>query len=199
MARVFRNGLLVAIVTFALGTPCLADQQDGDKDVLAGRIKRQHYRINHAFKSGFITDDQAKELAGAVDQIAAEVEQLRQANGGQLKPEQFKQIENSLNQSSDQIKTAAESGNAEVQSGKVLGPTWTKGPDGAQNPKKLKNQMKAENRRELRQERQNTEQKIEQQQLQYEREMVDTLGDQKQDILKQKEELKDVRKESGAD
>jgi hypothetical protein len=173
--------------------------QAGANDVIGQRIHRQHLRINHALKSGLISEAQANNLRNAVNEIASEVQELRQKNGGVLKSEEIKQFENSLNQSSDQIRTVAEAGNATVQSGKVLGPTWTKGADGAQNPKSLLQQMKQENKRELRQERQNTEQKIEQQQLQYEREMIEHLGEQKQDILKGKEDLKDVRKESGAD
>lgn len=169
------------------------------RNPLDERVQRQHWRIKHALKTGLITDDQANQLTRGVDTIAAQIQQMRKSGGGTLKPEDLKQIENSLNQSSDQIRTVAESGNASVQSGKVLGPTWSKGKDGAQNPKNLLNQMKQENRRELRQEKQANEQKLEEQQLKYEREMVENLGEQKQDILKQKDQLKDVRKESGAD
>ena len=206
-----RQALLIAIAIGTLAMPTLAQNKtvgDGNgnaanqapaSDVLAQRIHRQHWRINHALKSGLIKEDQAKSLRDAVDGIAADVQAARAKNGGTLKPEELKQFENSLNQSSEQIRTLAEAGDATVQSGKVLGPTWSKGQDGAQNPKNLLQQMKSENKRELRQERQATEQKIEQQQLQYEKEMVERLGEQKQDIIKGKEDLKDIRKESGAD
>ena len=209
--RKTRLYLLVATAMGTLAMPSFAQNQNaggglensanqvGANDLLGQRIHRQHLRINHALKSGLISETQAKDLRDTVNGIASEVQALSQKNGGTLKPEELKQFENSLNQSSEQIRTVAEAGNATVQSGKVLGPTWKKGPDGAQNPKSLLQQMKRENKRELRQERQNTEQKIEQQQLQYEREMVEHLGEQKQDILKGKEDLKDVRKESGAD
>ncbi len=222
MATLMRKGLLFAVAACTAANPAFAQvgsagvsagsQSKGDgskiekniagtalRDPVDGRVQRQHWRISHALKVGLITQDQATDLKRNVDDIAAQVQQLRQQNGGKLKPEDLTQIENSLNQSSDQIRTVAESGHAEVQSGKVLGATWSKGPDGAQNPKELLKQMKKENNRELRQERQSNEQKIEQQQLQYEREMVEHLGEQKQNILQQKDQLKDVRKESGAD
>jgi len=209
MADSIRNGFLIAMVACALATPGMAQNESGGgakvdqgaagADNLDQRLKRQHFRINHALKSGLIKDDQAKNLRDAVDDVAGDLQELRQKNGGNLKPEDIKQIENSLNQTSEQIKSLAESGKKSVQSGNVLGATWTKGPDGAQNPKQLLQQMKQENKRELRQERQNTEQKIEQQQMQYEKEMVEQLGEQKQDIMKQKEDVKEIRKESGAD
>lgn len=211
MTRIFK-GLLFAATACFLVSPCNAQGDSGGapgnpglagqgqtRNPLDERVQRQHWRIKHALKTGLITDDQAKQLTSGVDTIAAQIQQLRQSGGGTLKPEDLKQVENSLNQSSDQIRTVAESGDASVQSGKVLGPTWSKGKDGAQNPKNLLNQMKQENRRELRQEKQANEQKLEEQQLKYEREMVENLGEQKQDILKQKDQLKDVRKESGAD
>jgi hypothetical protein len=218
MATFLKKGLLFAVAACTMGNPVLAQaesgqdvsrqsggdgvdskRENGASDSVDGRVQRQHWRISHALKVGLITQDQSTDLKRNVDDIAAQVKQLRQQNGGTLKPEDLKQIENSLNQSSDQIRTVAESGHAEVQSGKVLGATWSKGPDGAQNPKELLKKMKQENNRELRQERQSSEQKLEQQQLQYEREMVEHLGEQKQNILQQKDELKDVRKESGAD
>jgi hypothetical protein len=199
-----RNALLVATAICAMATPCLAQEKGGAgtnsaSDNVEQRVHRQNLRVNHALKSGLITEDQAKKLRDTITDIASDAQNLRQQNGGALKPEDLKKIENSLNQSSEQIKSVAESGSSTVESGKVLGATWTKGPDGAQNPKKLLNQMKQENKRELRQERQATEQKIEQQQQQYEKEMVEKLGEQKQEILKNKDDIRDIRKESGAD
>lgn len=209
----FCKGLLLAVSACVLVAPVQAhgggckDEKPGasgkaapgDGGNLDQRVQRQHMRINHALKTGLISNDQAKQLNDGVDDINANIQQARKANSGNIKPEALKQIINSLNQSSDQIRTVAESGDASIQSGKVLGPTWSKGKDGAQNPKKLMKQMKQENAREFRQEKQADAQKLEQQQLKYEREMVENLSEQKQDILKQKEQLKQVRKESGAD
>lgn len=209
MADSVKKALILALTACALATPALAQAQQGGADIEHGnngsqddleqRLRRQHLRVNHALKAGFINDEQAKKLRDAIDDVASDMQDLKQKNGGTLKQEDFKQIQNSLNQTSEQIRSLAEAGHATVQSGKVLGPTWTKGPDGAQNPKKLLQQMKQENKRELRQERQANEQKLEQQQLEYEREMVENLSEQKQNIIKQKDDLKDVRKESGAD
>ena len=58
--------------------------------------------------------------------------------------------------------------------------------------------MKAENHRELRQERQAIEQKIEQQQLDYEHQMIPELATQKKGILNGKQDQKDIRKEQNA-
>ncbi len=207
----FKKAIVVATL-LSLATGCIsqagwcqqqkAGQANVDgaepKDLLDLRVHRQHARIGHALKTGLITDDQAKQLRSAVDDIAARIGQLRQVNGGTLKPEEFKEMESSLNHTSAQIQTVAESGDKTVSSGNALGASWSKGPDGAQNPGKLLKEMKQENKRELRQEKQNTEQKVEQQQLQYEREMVEKMGEQRENILKQKDELKDVRQESGA-
>ncbi len=176
----------------ALGNP-------GGQDSIAQRIQRQRRRIKRALKMGSITDDQAQKLLKGVTEIEGQTQQLRAQNGGTLKPEDLKQIDNSLNQSWHEIISVAGAGKRPVQSGDVLGPKWKPGLDGAQKSDALIKEMRRENRRELRQERQSNAQKLEQQQLQYEKEMVDKLGAQREDILKQKDELKDVRKESGAD
>ncbi|MBK9145686.1 MAG: hypothetical protein IPM23_24700 [Candidatus Melainabacteria bacterium] len=163
------------------------------------RIARQKNRIEKALKSGSITPDQSEDLRRSVLEIESRVKAMRTANDGKLKPEELTEIKNSLNQSSNMIKSIAESGTHKAQPGRVLGPAWKQGADGGQDPKKLMKGMKRESRRERRQEKQALEQKIEQQQLQYEKEMVESLSEQKEDILKQKQELQDVRKESGAD
>lgn len=163
------------------------------------RLDRQRKRIKRALDQGRITAKQAKNLSSGVSEIEGKAKTLKSANGGSLKKEDIAQLENSLNQSNELILSTANAGKRSVQSGDVLGARWAKGADGAQNPKKLKQEMKRENRRELRQYRQANEQKIEQQQLDYEKEMVEKLGDQRKDVLKEKENLKDVRKDSGAD
>lgn len=194
----------IASPVFAQNHATTADNSPGAEqttpaDVITKRVNRQHLRVNHALKAGLITDEQAQKLRASIDEIALDAADKRQKNNGEIKPEDLTQIENSLNQSSEEIRSAAEAGHARIQSGQVLGPKWTPGLDGAQNPKRLLQEMKKENQRELRQERQNTEQKIEQQQLEYEREMTNRLSDQREDVLKQKEELKEIRKDAGAD
>lgn len=173
--------------------------RQGGQGAVDQRIRRQRNRIKHALKMGTLTDEQAAKLTGVVNDIEGQVAQFRAQNNGTMKPEDFTQIDNSLNQSFQEINSVIRSGKHPVQSGDVIGPKWRQGLDGAQNADSLKREMRRENMRELRQERQNNAQKIEQQQLRYEREMIEKLGEQRENILKQKDNLKDVRKESGAD
>ena len=58
--------------------------------------------------------------------------------------------------------------------------------------------MKAQEKRALRQEKQANEQALEQQQLDYEKEVIYNLSQQKAAVQKKKKELENVRKESGA-
>ncbi len=80
-----------------------------------------------------------------------------------------------------------------------MGPNWTPGKDGGQNPTTLLKEMKQENKREQRQYRQTMEQNIEQQQLDYEKKTIEKLKDQRKGILGDETELKQERKESGSD
>lgn len=181
------------------GTPALDATDSGQpKDKLAERVHRQQMRIKRCLMQGSVSQEQADTLNRAVQEIAANIAATRAKNGGMLKTEEYKQMENSLNQSSNQIESYEKAGTGKVQSGDVIGPTWAPGLDGAQNPKKLKQEMVKENKRELRQERQANEQKIEGQQLQYEKDMVENLGEQRENLLKKMEQLKEVRQESGA-
>lgn len=198
------TALFVSIIAFFQLYPAFGQEQPGEHKKLGkasvdARIARQKHRIETALKSGAISPEQSEDLKRSVIEIEGRVKALRTANDGKLKPEELTEIKNSLNQSSNMIKSVAESGTHKTQPGQVLGPSWKQGADGAQDPKKLMKGMKRENRRERRQEKQALEQKMEQQQLQYEKEMVESLSEQKEDILKEKQDLKDVRKESGAD
>ncbi|MDZ4837916.1 MAG: hypothetical protein SGJ27_29375 [Candidatus Melainabacteria bacterium] len=219
MARFNRKGLLVAAAACLLASPAHAQSESNsaapsenkavsintnlaapqNRDPLDQRVERQHWRINHAVRAGLVTEDQAKKLRSSVDDIATQIQNFRQSNGGTIKADDLSHIESSLNQTSDQIRTVAESGHANLQSSKLPGSTRTENGDGTQDPKDQLLQMKKENKRELRQERQSSENKIQQQQLQYEGEMFRKLGEQKQNIIEQKDQLKDDRKESGAD
>ncbi|MGD9684476.1 MAG: hypothetical protein AB7W16_25210 [Candidatus Obscuribacterales bacterium] len=198
------TALFVSIIALFQVYPAFCQEQPGahkkpGKASVDARIARQKRRIETALKSGAISPEQSEDLKRSVLEIEGRVKALRTANDGKLKPEELTEIKNSLNQSSNMIKSVAESGTHKTQQGQVLGPSWKQGADGAQDPKKLMKGMKRENRRERRQEKQALEQKMEQQQLQYEKEMVESLSEQKEDILKEKQDLKDVRKESGAD
>lgn len=165
----------------------------------ATRIKRQYLRIESGVKDGSLSQDVASKLKSNVSQIEIDFNAKRQAAGGRLNPEDMKTIQSQLNENSDQIETAEAGGTKKVSSSKALGPKWTPGPDGAQNVKSLKKQMKAEEKRELRQERQALEQKLEGQQLDYEKQMVEKLGEQRPEIQKKKSDLQEIRQESGAD
>lgn len=175
-----------------------AQQGKGEKNTLEARIKRQHNRIREGLEKGSINKAQATQLNSGLDDLQAKIDTQKQKNGGHLKPEERKQAENSLNQSNDVIRSYETAGSSKVESGKVLGPKWSAGQDGAQNSKSLLKQMKSEERRELRQEKQANEQKLEQQQLDYEKSMMTKFSDQRKNILNKKTDLKQVRQDSGA-
>lgn len=188
---------LVALALAAGNVPlCFADEPS--KDALDSRITRQRHRIKAGLKEGSISQKQATDLLSTLDGIAGDIAASRSNNGGKLKPEQLKRFTNVLNQNSNQIDSFNAAGVSKPQGANALGPKWTSGPDGAQNPKTLLKRMKAEERRELRQERQATEQKIEQQQMDYEKEMTERLGEQRKSVLQSKKDLEEVRKDSGA-
>ena len=168
------------------------------KDNINARIKRQHKKINAALKNGQLNEQQANRLQMDVANIENRVKNERQQNGGELNPQQHTTIENLLNQSSNQINTAMGVGTAVSAGANPLGPNWQPGPDGAQDPDALKKKLKAQEKRALRQEKQANMQAIEQQQLQYEKEMVNSLSTQKKKIQQEKEQLENVRNNSGA-
>jgi hypothetical protein len=167
-------------------------------DNINARIKRQHKKINAALKNGQLNEQQANRLQMDVANIENRVKNERQQNGGELNPQQHTTIENLLNQSSNQINTAMGVGTAVSAGANPLGPNWQPGPDGAQDPDALKKKLKAQEKRALRQEKQANMQAIEQQQLQYEKEMVNSLSTQKKKIQQEKEQLENVRNNSGA-
>ena len=168
------------------------------KDNINVRIKRQHKKIDAALKNGQLNEQQANRLHMDVANIENRVKKERQQNGGELNPQQHTTIENLLNQSSNQINTAMGVGTAVSAGADPLGANWQPGPDGAQDPDALKKKLKAQEKRALRQEKQANMQAIEQQQLQYEKEMVNSLSTQKKKIQQEKEQLENVRNSSGA-
>ena len=207
--RVF-VGLALSTIIAATGNQCLAQNAPpSDKATvipaqaahhlsLAARIKRQYARIDQAVGEGKISPDKAGELkanpAGIENNIAA----MKQAGGGTLNKEQIISTANQLKQSFNQILTAAGAGSEVEEGADVLGPTWKAGQDGAQDPKALLKQMKSQEKRALRQQRQAAMQALEQQQLQYEKEMINTLGKQKPAIEESKSQLQQVRQQAGA-
>lgn len=162
------------------------------------RIQHQHKRIKHALEEGWIDQSRANTLRQTLDDLSSQIAKERQQNSGQLKPEQKVSVENILNENNQLIKSIEGAGKSVLEPGDVVGPKWSTGTDGAQNAPVLLRQMKQQEKRQLTQERQALEQKLEQQQLQYEREMLPKLGDQRRDIIKQQGDVKNIRTESGA-
>lgn len=166
-------------------------------DDLNTRIHRQLQRIERGVRIGAITADQANRLKASVLSLQGQVAAKRQPDGS-LKKEDLTLMENLFNQNSNMIHSAIGSGEHKADGSAAVGPAWTPGKDGAQNSHSLLKEMKIENRRELRQERQAIEQKLEQQQLDYEHQMIPELGNQRKAILNGKQQLKDIRKEQNA-
>lgn len=167
-------------------------------DNIEKRIEHQKMRIQSALGEGTISQEKAKQLNQSLDDLGKRTVDLRRQNGGTLKPEDLLKTENVLNQNNQLIKSFEGAGQSQKEPGSAIGPSWSPGPDGAQNPASLLKKMKAQERQELRQEKQALEQKTEQQQLEYERSMIPKLGDQRKNILKQQSEVKQIRSESGA-
>jgi len=167
-------------------------------DNTEARIHRQHRRIKMGVERGTLSKEQASQFKATLDKLEAQVASQKQSNGGQLKPEQLRDAETQLNENFRLIETSEKAGTHSVQSGNVLGPKWTPGPDGAQNPASLLRQMKQEERRELRQEKQSNEQTLEKQQLDYEKKTLPAMGQERKDILKDKQQEETIRQDTGA-
>ena len=200
--RALSAGMFGLVACLLLNSAALAQDapaagSGGAADNLNARIHRQLERINHGVKLGAINADQANKLRASVQSLQNQVAAKRQPDGS-LKKEDLTQFENLFNQNSNMIHSLVGAGERKPDGGNALGPGWTAGKDGAQNPNSLLKEMKIENRRELRQERQAIEQKIEQQQLDYEHKMIPELANQKKAILNGKQQLKDIRKEQNA-
>jgi hypothetical protein len=178
---------------------------DGNIDA---RLSRQYNKIDTAVQTGQISSEQAARLRMAVTNIENRVKLNRQENGGQLSPDQHISTESQLNQSLNQIEAAIGAG-ASSKGGIVpisgssridpprnpkapssaCGVQTSSGQDGALDSLALLKKMKAKERRALREQRQAAAQSIEQQQLQYDKEMADTLSKQRAEIEQQKQQL----------
>lgn len=132
------------------------------------KLRQEREAIKNGVENGTISPQQAQQLKQNVQSIAKQAQSARAQNGGALNPTQVNQLRNELRQAKEMIQSTGGAGSSVVQGrkdGPLTGPNWSAGPDGAQNPAALKQEMKKEERRELRQERQATEQVQEQQQL----------------------------------
>ncbi len=195
----FNSYCLSLVIAAGLAMPALCqDNVNPTSGNVDERIEHQHKRIKHALEEGWIDQARAAKLGQALDDLSRQIAKEREQNSGALKPEQAVSAENVLNENNQLIKSIEGAGKSMLEPGNVVGPKWTTGTDGAQNAPTLLRQMKQQEKRQLTQERQALEQKLEQQQLQYEREMLPKLGDQRRDIIKQQGDVKDIRLESGA-
>ena len=79
-----------------------------------------------------------------------------------------------------------------------IGPDWMKGQDGAQNVKRLKHGMKQHEYRQVHQYEQAMMQVREQQQQEYDRAMLEKLGSQRPVIQQNRQDIRRVRQETGA-
>ena len=188
---------LVASLLIGAGAFAQDPPGDGAGDNLEARIHKQLHRISNGVKMGAINADQANQLRASVQSLQNQVAAKRQPDGS-LKKEDLILFENLFNQNSNMIRSMVGTGERKADGADAVGPAWVPGKDGAQNPQALLKEMKAENKRELRQERQAIEQKIEQQQLDYEHQMIPELANQRKAILNGKQQLKDIRKEQNA-
>ncbi|MBU6453887.1 MAG: hypothetical protein KGS72_19060 [Cyanobacteria bacterium REEB67] len=161
------------------------------------RIRKQREHIEKQVSEGTLEKDQAGQLKNSLDAMAAEIEVDRTRNGGVLKPNEARDLQNRLNASRDVLQTKA-GANKHVDDGpNPLGPGWTQGRDGGENAEKLKAEMRQEEKRELRQEKQNSAEQIEKQQIQYEQEALQALSKDKDSIVKGKSDLQTIRQDNG--
>lgn len=210
-----RRSLVFAAFLTSVAMPLSAQAQGSDGPAAAGggqqqrpgggaivrKLRQERAAIRNGVANGTISPQQAQQLKQNVQSIAKQAQAEREQNGGTLNQTQFNQLRNELRQTKEMIQSTSGAGTSVVQGKndeRLTGPNWSPGPDGAQNPAALKQNMKSEERRELRQERQATEQVQEQQQLDYDKQMTQKLGGQRRKIMEQKQDLQKVRNQNQA-
>jgi len=171
--------------------------QAGGDDVDA-RIERLTRRVNFGLKNGNIQKDQADKLINDLNDIGTQAAAARKANGGTLKPTDLTGFQSRLNQNFNVVKSFNQAGARGTVSANASGPGWAKGQDGAQDPRVLKRRMKQQEKRQLEQEDQAIMQVKEQQQQEYEKQMLQKLGSQRPEILKNKQDIDQIRQNTGA-
>lgn len=193
--KVYSFILLAGIVAINMTNVLTSFAQNDDIDA---RIQRQTRRINKALQEGTLKPKQATELRNNLKNIAREAESERGQGKGKLSVTQVTKLDNDLNQNFNNILTQTGAGKKIKESSAALGPKWSPGEDGAQDAKKLRAQMKIQEKRQLRQYDQAMQQVQEQQQQQYEKDMLNTLGQQRPAILQNKQDLEKIRQKTGA-
>ncbi len=186
------KSLMVAMVfAFAGIAPAVADD-------IGTRIQELNQRINFGVKQGTIKPGQADRLRQTLTDIGSRAGELRKANRGTLKNTDLAGLESRLNQQTNIIHSYNQAGTRQVVAKNATGPAWAAGQDGAQDPRKLKRRMKVQEQRQLHQFDQANMQIREQQQQDYEKEMLQKLGSQRPEILKNKQDLERIRQNTGA-
>ena len=162
------------------------------------RIGRQNTRINRGVRQGLLPIGQANQLRANLKAIAAEATRARRQNHGLLSRPQYTKIDNDLRQNSENISNLLGSNQKVSQGSNALGPKWASGQDGAQDPRKLRSQMRVQEKRQVQQYEQAMQQVQEMHQQEYEKEMLKTLGQQRPQILQNKQDVEQIRRDSGA-
>jgi hypothetical protein len=165
---------------------------------LEARINRQNARIDAALKRGALSAEQAQKLHQDLADIGHQINLARQTNDGKLKPNDLVTFKSQLGQTNALIGGYEQAGQRKLAGAEAAGPAWAAGKDGAQNVAQLKRRMKIQERQQLRQEDQAMLQVKEQQQQQYEKEMLEKLGAQRPAILKNEGDIDKIRQSTGA-
>jgi hypothetical protein len=194
-AQKLRDRLVMVALLFDL---LMANIVPAIADDVQSRIQDLNQRINFGLRQGAIKPGQADRLRQTLDDIGSKATALRKANRGRLNPTDLAGIESRLNQQTNIIHSYNQAGSRNVVAKNATGPAWVAGSDGAQSPRKLKRQMKIQEQRQLHQFDQANMQIREQQQQQYEKEMLQKLGSQRPEILKNKQDLERIRQDTGA-
>jgi hypothetical protein len=160
------------------------------------RIRKQREHIQQQVVAGTLEKEQADQLKNSLDAMAAEIDVDRTRNGGILKPNEARDLQNRLNASRDILQAKAGAGKHIDDGPSPLGAKWTPGRDGGENANNLKAEMRREEKRELRQEKQNSTEQIEKQQIQYEQEALQALNKDKETIIKGKGDLQTIRQDN---
>jgi hypothetical protein len=187
--------LFFCLIIINAGLELVVQAQDDDLDA---RVSRQMSRIKRGEKEGTVNQKQAKKLKDDLNDIALQIENARKKGNGKLSTTQTTKFDNALNQNFNTIQTELGAGKKIKESGVASGPRWSQGTDGAQDPKALRRQMKIQEARQLRQYGQAMQQVQEMQQQQYEKDMLQTLGQQRPEILKNKQQIEQIRDKTGA-
>lgn len=95
---------ITVLLLAALAAPAFAANAPLPTERRAHRIERFERRLDRAVERGKLTPDQAQKLKGEAEQIRAEVESQRAANGGRLSPEQKEHVKSEMHALRDELR-----------------------------------------------------------------------------------------------